>query len=111
MRGFWVSRNVHYQRNVPASLDERIRQYLVYLLGDNHGDSHEAYFIYHNLLNILATHMMRSGDFDPTSISNEQISSLLVNFLAGRGSSGRDSTGQSFGAIGDLSSYDEFRRL
>ncbi|MCL2851742.1 MAG: hypothetical protein FWE20_01720 [Defluviitaleaceae bacterium] len=55
--------------------------------------------------------MMRSGDFDPTSISNEQISSLLVNFLAGRGSSGRDSTGQSFGAIGDLSSYDEFRRL
>ena len=111
MRGFWVSRNVHYQRNVPASLDERIRQYLSHLLGENHGDTNEAYFIYHNLLNILATHMLASGDLDPTSISNEQISALLTNLLAGRGSSGRDSTGQSFGGINDMSSYAEFRRL
>jgi len=111
MRGFWTSRNVHYQRNVPASLDERIRQYLVYILGEEHGDTHEAYFIYHNLLNILAAQMLLRGDFDPTSISNEEISSLLTNLLAGRSSSGRNSMGQSFGGINDMSSYAEFRRL
>jgi hypothetical protein len=55
--------------------------------------------------------MLASGDLDPTSISNEQISALLTNLLAGRGSSGRDSTGQSFGGINDMSSYAEFRRL
>ena len=111
LRGFWASRSVHYQRNVPDSLDERIRQYLAYLLGEGHGDTHEAYFIYHNLLNILAAQMLSNGDFDPTAISNEQISNLLTNLLAGRGSGGRNGTGQSFGSINDMSSYDEFRRL
>ncbi|MCL2852871.1 MAG: hypothetical protein FWE20_07545 [Defluviitaleaceae bacterium] len=80
-------------------------------MGENYGDTHEAYFIYHNLLNILAAQMLTSGDFDPASINNEQISTLLTNLLTGRGSSGRDSTGQSFGGINDMNSYAEFRRL